>query len=97
MGNKLTNEQFLQKLKDLGRDDIEPLEEYKGSNKKILCRCKKHNYEWKVTPDELYRGSGCPKCKSEGVSRAKKKNARTISQRYGGKRKSRSRNNRSIF
>lgn len=73
MGKKLTNEEFLRKLKNLGRDDIEPLEEYKGSGKKILCRCKKHNYEWKVTPDDLYAGSGCPKCKIEKIGNAKRK------------------------
>lgn len=73
MGKKLTNEQFLQKLKDLGRDDIEPLEEYKGSGKKILCKCKVHNIEWEVRPDDLYSGQGCPKCKLEKIGVARRK------------------------
>lgn len=73
MGKKLTNEEFLQKLKDLGRDDIEPLEEYKGSKKKILCKCKVHNIEWKVRPNDLYSGCGCPKCKLEKIGVVKRK------------------------
>ena len=73
MGRKLTNEQFLQKLKNLGREDVEPLEEYKGSKEKILCRCRIHNYVWKVTPADLFDGYGCPKCKSDKISKAKRK------------------------
>lgn len=65
MGKKLTKEQFLQKLKDLGRDDIEPLEEYKGMNTKIKFRCTDPEccYEWEVTPALIcYSNHSCPKC-----------------------------------
>lgn len=65
MGKKLTNEEFLQKLKDLGRDDIEPLEEYKGTHVKIKWKCTKEScqHEWYAEPNSIVNaGQGCPKC-----------------------------------
>ena len=73
MPNRLTNEEFLQRLKDKGITDIVPLEEYKGSSKKIKFKCLRHNCVWEVTPNNVLRGQGCPLCKSEKVSKAKKK------------------------
>lgn len=69
MGRKLTNEEFLQKLKDLGRDDLIPLEEYKGRKIKIKWRCTNPecNHEWEAKPDIIItNGCGCPKC---GINR----------------------------
>lgn len=69
MGRKLTNEEFLQKLRDLGRDDLIPLEEYKGSNIKIKWRCTNPdcNHEWESKPNTIItNGCGCPKC---GINR----------------------------
>ena len=69
MGRKLTNEEFLQKLDDLGRDDLIPLEEYKGANVKIKWKCTKEDcqHEWETTPNTVLTcGTGCPKC---GVNR----------------------------
>ena len=63
----LTNEQFLQKLKDKGREDIEPLEEYKGSTVRIRCRCKKHNVIFETMPNSLYEGAKCPECRKESL------------------------------
>lgn len=70
MGRKLTNEEFLQKLKDLGRDDLEPLEEYKGIHTKIKVRCTNSSckYEWSVSPANIVRGRGCPICKRKKVT-----------------------------
>ena len=65
MGKKLTNEEFLQRLKDLGRDDIKPLEEYKGMNIKIKFKCTNPEccYEWETTPAIIcYNNYSCPKC-----------------------------------
>lgn len=67
MFKSLTNEQFLQKLKNMGIKDI-PLEEYKGSTTKIKWMCyrnPKHIFE--VSPDAMYRcvknnGCICPYC-----------------------------------
>ena len=43
-------------------EDIEILEEYKGTHKKIKCKCKIDGYEWETTPNTLLNGHGCPKC-----------------------------------
>lgn len=42
--------------------NIVVLEEYKGTDTKILHKCKIDGYEWKVTPASLLNGSGCPVC-----------------------------------
>lgn len=52
---------FLNELKKIN-PKILPLEEYRKSDEKILVRCLKCNYEWKVIPSSLLRGLGCPKC-----------------------------------
>ena len=70
MGRKLTNEQFLQKLKDLGRDDIEPLERYYNMHTKMKFRCTNTDcmYEWYAEPTNIIEGNGCPKCKGKKIS-----------------------------
>lgn len=65
MPKKLTNEEFLQKLKDKGRNDIEPLEEYENMNKKMRFRCTNPDcfYEWETRPADIYYNNhSCPKC-----------------------------------
>ncbi len=52
---------FLNKLK-IVNPKILPLEKYRKSDEKILVRCLKCNYEWKVIPSSLLRGRGCPRC-----------------------------------
>ena len=37
-------------------------DEYINNKTKILCKCKKCGYEWKIRPDLLIRGTECPKC-----------------------------------
>ena len=56
-----THEEFIKEIKEIN-NDIEILGEYKGSNKKIKCKCKKDGYEWEATPSNLLNGQGCPKC-----------------------------------
>ena len=70
MAKKLTNEQFLQKLKDLGRDDIEPLEEYINAHTKIRFKCLKNSKHgtWLASPTNILSGCGCPECKKESIS-----------------------------
>ena len=43
---------------------IEPLEEYVNAKTKILCRCRICHNEWKVLPNKLLAGNGCPVCAS---------------------------------
>lgn len=43
-------------------EDYEMLEEYRGTDKKVLVRHKSCGFIWKVTPHEILSGYGCPKC-----------------------------------
>lgn len=46
--------------------DIEVLGKYKGSHEKILCRCKRHNTEWKIQIHTLLKGAtNCEECQLE--------------------------------
>lgn len=56
-----TNEMFLEKLSEV-RDDVEVLEEYKGSQKNIKCRCKKCGELWFVAPCRLLKNVKCFHC-----------------------------------
>lgn len=57
-----THEQFLEELKQAGKDDIEILNFYSGAHNKVLCRCKKCGYEWDQMPYNLVHGRGCRMC-----------------------------------
>ena len=74
-GKKLTNEEFLQKLKDKFGDNIIPLEKYKGGHTKIAFYCPKHNYVYYSQPNNLFSGKQtCPDCRFETKSNSIKKN-----------------------
>ncbi len=57
-----THEEFLKELSCRGINSIEVLEEYSGTDVKILVRCKDCGNEWKIAPGHLQSGRGCPKC-----------------------------------
>ena len=67
MFKSLTNEQFLQKLKNMSIK-YTPLEKYKGSTTKIKWACYKNpKHVFEATPDSMYRcvrnnGCICPYC-----------------------------------
>lgn len=61
MGKKLTNEEFIQRIKNVN-PNIEIVDNYINAKTKIKCRCLKCNHIWTTLPDNLYRGHGCPKC-----------------------------------
>lgn len=56
-----TNEYFLEKLSEV-RDDVEILEEYKGSQVNIKCKCKKCQRIWYVAPCRLLKNVKCFYC-----------------------------------
>lgn len=56
-----TNSEFLSDLRKVN-DRVLPLEEYKGAEKKILCRCTVCDNVWNVKPINLLKGHGCPQC-----------------------------------
>lgn len=58
---RMTHDEYVERLKAI-HDNIEVLEEFKNTQTSILHRCKIHNYEWMVLPNNLLRGKNCPKC-----------------------------------
>lgn len=54
-------EQYVKELAE-ANPNIEVLEEYVNAKTPILHQCKLDNYKWKVTPNSLLRGHGCPVC-----------------------------------
>lgn len=68
------NTSFLEDLSAIA-PDIEPLEEYKGTNTPILVRNKKCGHPaWMARPYTLLNGNGCPVC---GRAKAAKTRVRT--------------------
>lgn len=59
--NLISNEEFTNKLHRVNQN-IEPLEEYKGYNIKILCKCLTCGHKWSALPHNLLKNEGCPKC-----------------------------------
>lgn len=60
--NRLTNEQFLEKLNSLFPNQFELLSDYKGANANITLRCKVCEQVIEKRPNYLYE-YGCPSCK----------------------------------
>lgn len=56
-----THEEYVLEL-SISNSKIEVIETYINSLTPILHKCKVHNYEWKVTPANILRRDGCPKC-----------------------------------
>lgn len=64
----LTNKQFLRKLKQKFKNRYSPLETYKKSSIKIKVKCNQCGLTWKVTPNNLLQGYGCPRCGGKVVT-----------------------------
>ena len=68
-----SNADFVKELSIIN-PNIEPLEEYRGNKKPILCRCKVCGHEWKPLPNNLLsKRHKCPQCsrKKNGLIRRK--------------------------
>lgn len=61
MGKRKSNKEFIEELADI-MPHITPLEEYKGSKVKILVKSTKCGHSWRVRPNDLFSGYGCPYC-----------------------------------
>lgn len=57
-GKKMNSKGFSVRIPD----EYELLEDYKGTETKILIRHKSCGFIWKTTPHNLIDGCGCPKC-----------------------------------
>lgn len=49
---------------------IQPLDPYIRARDKIRCLCNKDGHIWSITPNNLLRGHGCPKCSQRKASQA---------------------------
>lgn len=62
---KKTQEEFEKEVKEKYGNELTILSKYVNSETKILVRhnCKRcNNHEWEITPNNLYKGRGCPVC-----------------------------------
>lgn len=57
-----THEYYLQQLKERNITKIIPIEDYKTSDSKILHKCCVCGCKWKVKPNNILSGYGCPAC-----------------------------------
>ena len=71
---------FIEKLKQVN-PNIQILFNYVLSSQKIKCKCLIDNYEWNITPNNLLRGYGCPKCKARKCSQQSTSNTEEFIQK----------------
>lgn len=76
-----THEKFIQEIKDKYDNEYKVLGEYKNAKTKILIR-HKCGYEYRIIPDSLLRGGGCPKCAGV-VKKTTKEFKKEIYNKYG--------------
>lgn len=53
-------------------EEYEYMEDYKGMYNKVLVRHKKCGFIWKITPNNIKLGKGCPKCNKK-ISKGEQK------------------------
>ena len=63
---RFTNEQFI-KIVHSFHKDINPIEQYQGSEKKIKMKCDVCGNIWETTASALICGRGCPRCAGNGI------------------------------
>ena len=60
--NRLSNDVFLDRFKRNGNKNIILLGNYEKQKTRIPVQCSNCGYTWKMLPDSILRGAGCPKC-----------------------------------
>lgn len=70
MPKKITNEEFMERVKKYTNDSVEVITPYINKKTKVKIKCKKCNYIWDVSPISFmpsstkdYNFIGCPECK----------------------------------
>lgn len=58
---KKTHEEYVSEVFNID-PNIEVVGQYSGANTPILHRCKKDGNVWNISPSDVLRGRGCPKC-----------------------------------
>ncbi|EGT3757670.1 DUF2726 domain-containing protein [Clostridioides difficile] len=61
MAKKLTNEEFIERIRKIHKTEIKVLGIYKNKRTKVLVK-HKCGYEWEANPESLWSGSCCPLC-----------------------------------
>lgn len=62
---KLTNEEFVKRVRYVHGNKIKPLGKYKNNKAKLLLKCNDCGHEWKARPYNIIGNkSGCPECAS---------------------------------
>ena len=61
MPKKKTHEEYVAEVRNIN-PNIEVVGRYIGAHTKIKHRCLVDKYEWLVTPNNILKGKGCPKC-----------------------------------
>lgn len=69
-----SHEEYIEELKNVNPKII-LLEKYVDAKTPIMCKCLKHDVEWKIYPDSLLRGHGCYKCGNEKIGDKNKKSS----------------------
>lgn len=76
---RLTDEEYKQRIYDLYGDDISVLEPYVNQRTKILHRCNIHNFEWMARTRQMAEGhNGCKYCSSEKRSQSRTQNINIV-------------------
>ena len=71
--NYITEEKFLERLKEKEFEDIEYVSGYHGIKYKAKFKCKKCGHEWEVAAGKILKGCGCPRChRSSGETKVRK-------------------------
>lgn len=63
LSRRKTSDDFCKQLQNIN-PNIKLLSSYVKSNEKVKCKCLIDGCEWEATPNNLLKGSGCPKCKT---------------------------------
>lgn len=71
MPRKLTHDEHVAAITKVN-PNVEVLGEIKGSNVKVLCRCKVCDHKWCATPNSLKNEHGCPECAKPKMGQGRK-------------------------
>lgn len=63
--NTLTNTQFINRVKEKTYNRCTIIEPYINHRTKIKIQCNQCGYIWKILPNNLLSGEGCPRCNLE--------------------------------
>ena len=63
MQKKISQEEFIRRVKEKQGDNFEILGNYVNRRTKVLTRCTKCGFEWEANPESMWtKKRGCPKC-----------------------------------